>query len=128
MPTLRTGIDLIEIARMAKLKQEIRQRFLNRVFTDVELSLCKDSNQRLAGRFAAKEAVAKALGSGIGPISWHEIEIYQGPHGEPILNLTGQASKLAKELNLEQWSISISHTNEYAVAMAVAVNIGSNNR
>jgi holo-[acyl-carrier protein] synthase len=118
--SLRSGIDLIEIARLAQVRPEIRERFLARVFTPQELEDARDSNLHLAGRFAAKEAVAKALGSGIGPVSWQEIEIRRGPAGEPVLVLYGKARQMADDLGLTVWSVSISHTKEYALAMAVA--------
>ncbi len=117
---LRSGIDLIEIARLEGIRPEIRGRFLKRVFTVQELEDARDSNLHLAGRFAAKEAVAKALGCGIGPVSWQEIEIRRGQAGEPELTLYGKARQMADELGLLTWSVSISHTKEYALAMAVA--------
>jgi holo-[acyl-carrier protein] synthase len=118
---LRTGIDLIEIERLERLNPAIRQRFLQRVFTRQELEDSRDRWATLAGRFAAKEAVAKALGCGIGPISWKDIEVRQGEQGEPMLELHGEARRIAKEAGLQVWSISISHTRTYAVAMAAAV-------
>jgi holo-[acyl-carrier protein] synthase len=117
---LRSGIDLIEIARLEGIRPEIRRRFLTRVFTAQELEDAQDSNLHLAGRFAAKEAVAKALGCGIGPVSWQEIEIRRGQAGEPELALYGKARQMANDLGLTTWSVSISHTKEYALAMAVA--------
>jgi holo-[acyl-carrier protein] synthase len=120
MCPLRSGIDLVEVKRMGLLQESIRNRFLERVFTAAELEYARGSDMHLAGRFAAKEAVAKALGSGIGPVSWQEIEILNNPVGEPVLYLHGNAKKMAEDLGLEQWSVSISHTNEYAVAVAVA--------
>ena len=120
--TLRTGIDLIEIERLANINPKIRARFLARVYTPAELALFETSNISLAGRFAAKEAVAKALGSGIGAVHWQDIEIGQGPQGEPILKLHGAARQLADDQGLLTWSISISHTATHAVAMAVALS------
>ncbi|MCJ7623076.1 MAG: holo-ACP synthase [Anaerolineaceae bacterium] len=120
---LRNGVDLVEVHRLAELKPGIRERFLKRVFTPLELLEADDSNQRLAGRFAVKEAVAKALGCGIGPISWQDIEVQNGPTGEPVLNLQGNARTLASSQGLEIWSISISHTKDYAVAMVVALGV-----
>jgi holo-[acyl-carrier protein] synthase len=117
---LRTGIDLIEIDRLANINPKIRARFLARVYTPNELALCGASNASLAGRFAAKEAVAKALGAGIGPVHWQDIEIGRGPQGEPKLELHGAARQMADEQGLLIWSISISHTATHAVAMAVA--------
>ena len=118
---LRTGVDIIEIQRFESLNPAIRERFLQRVFTPSELNEARGLWSSLAGRFAAKEAVAKALGCGIGPIAWKEIEIRLGQQGEPILELHGAARQLAEELALQTWSISISHTRQQAVAMAVAV-------
>jgi holo-[acyl-carrier protein] synthase len=118
---LRTGIDLIEISRLGNLQAEIRTRFLKRVYTAKELAEAGNSNATLAGRFAAKEAVAKALGTGIGPVSWQDIEIVQGGSKEPVLILHGPAQRLAKEQQLVTWSISISHNQTYAVAVAVAI-------
>ncbi|MBE0696957.1 MAG: holo-ACP synthase [Anaerolineaceae bacterium] len=120
MNTLRTGIDLIEINRLERLDPAIRKRFLHRVFTADELEESHGLLPSLAGRFAAKEAVAKALGCGIGPISWQEIEVRRGEQGQPMLKLSGNASLVAEEQGLITWSISISHTREYAVAIAVA--------
>lgn len=74
----------------------------------------------LAARFAAKEAVAKALGTGIGPVSWREIEIRRGSARQPVLLLHGAAAQLAAELGLTEWSISLSHSQETAVAVAIA--------
>jgi holo-[acyl-carrier protein] synthase len=120
MFTLHSGIDLLEIKRLAEINPAIRQRFLQRVFTPLELADACDSNIHLAGRFAAKEAAAKALGTGIGVIRWQDIEIQRGPNGEPVLHLYGSAAALAEKLGLTIWSISISHTQTHAVAMAIA--------
>jgi holo-[acyl-carrier protein] synthase len=118
---LRTGVDLIEIERLEKIRPDIKARFLKRVFTQQELVECNGRDESLAGRFAAKEAVAKALGCGIGPISWQEIEISSASNGEPRLHLHGKAWNLANKLGLATWSISISHSRHNAVALAVAL-------
>jgi holo-[acyl-carrier protein] synthase len=120
MFVLHSGIDLVEIKRLAEINPAIRQRFLQRVYTPLELADAGDSNIHLAGRFAAKEAAAKALGTGIGEIAWKDIEIQRGPNGEPVLHLYGNAAALSEKLGLFTWSISISHTQTHAVAMAVA--------
>ena len=120
MITLRTGIDLIELHRLEEISPAIRERFLLRVFTTAELEDTGGALHSLSGRFAAKEAVAKALGCGIGPVSWKDIEILNGSIGEPILKLHGNAVKIAAEMHLEVWSISISHSRTQAVAVAVA--------
>ncbi len=117
---LRSGVDVVEISRFERLNPALRTRFLQRVFTQQELDHCHDSAASLAGRFAVKEAVAKALRTGIGPVSWQNIETFEGPAGEPLLALHGEAARLAEGLGLQQWSISISHTNSIAIAVAVA--------
>lgn len=121
-PTLRTGVDLVEIERLEKLNPAVRQRFIRRVFTVNEQKDAGDSISTLSGRFAAKEAVAKALGCGIGPVSWQEIEILRGIEGEPVIVLHGNAKRTADSLGLITWSISISHSRAYAIAMVVAVS------
>lgn len=121
--TIRTGIDLLEIGRLESMytrQPRIYMRFLQRVFTPAELELAGGQKDALAGRFAAKEAVSKALGTGIGAVSWQEIEILQAPWGEPILNLHGRAAARAQALGLTEWSVSISDTATHVVAVAVA--------
>jgi len=111
---------MIEISRLDEIQPGIRSRFLQRVFTPIELAECQGNSPSLAGRFAAKEAVAKALGCGIGPISWLEIEIKRAASGEPCLKLFGHAESMAYTMGLTTWSVSISHTREYAIALVVA--------
>lgn len=118
---IRTGIDIVEIERLATVSPAIRRRFIKRVYTPAELAIIGDENEALAGRFAAKEAVSKALGSGIGFVRWQDIEVLDGPYGEPVLNLYGNAVRIAERLALETWSVSISHSRTHAVAVAVAI-------
>ncbi len=114
-----SGVDMIEIMRVQEAIQRHGQRFLNRVFTPAELAEARDDPASLAVRFAAKEAVAKALGTGIGVICWQDIEIRRGPARQPQLCLHGAAAQLADELGLLHWSISLSHTRDTAIAMTV---------
>ncbi|MHB0922515.1 MAG: holo-ACP synthase [Bellilinea sp.] len=118
---IRTGVDIVEIDRLDSVSSAIRRRFIQRVYTSAELAIIKDDNEALAGRFAAKEAVSKALGSGIGFVRWQDIEVLDGPYGEPVLNLYGNAVKIAERLGLDTWSVSISHSRQHAVAVAVAI-------
>ncbi len=118
---LRNGVDLIEISRVQETISRHGERFLARVFTPQERELCGDNLASLAARFAAKEAVAKAFGTGIGDVAFREIEVLRGPRREPVLHLHGDAQKLADELGLTQWAISLSHTNTHAIAMVVAM-------
>ncbi|GAP08718.1 MAG TPA: holo-[acyl-carrier-protein] synthase [Anaerolinea thermolimosa] len=118
---LRSGVDIVEIRRLDEVNPAIRERFIRRVFTEREIELAGGSSASLAGRFAAKEAVSKALGTGIGYVRWREIEIQRGLAGEPRLVLHGRAQEVARHLGLQTWTVSISHGREHAVAMAVAI-------
>jgi holo-[acyl-carrier protein] synthase len=120
MPPLACGIDILEIERMTAAIQRHGERLLQRVFTPGELADVGQNPASLAARFAAKEAVAKALGTGIGEIAWREIEIRRGPDKQPILYLYGDAARLATDLKLTHWAISLSHSHSHAIAMAVA--------
>jgi len=121
MPNLRTGVDLIEIDRFISAYQRYHQRLLHRLFTPTELAENGENMASLAARFAAKEAVSKAFGTGIGHITWQEIEICRGQSGEPILYLHGAAQKLAQAQHLTSWSISLSHSQNHAIAFVVAL-------
>jgi holo-[acyl-carrier protein] synthase len=121
---LRSGIDIVEINRMDEINPSIRVRFINRVFTLAEQALAQGRTPSLAGRFAAKEAVSKALGTGIGRVHWQDIEILRGPAGEPVLQLHGLAREVAAHLGPTEWSVSISHGRTHAVAVAVAMGPG----
>ena len=125
MMILRTGVDLLEIDRLDSVRTAIRERFLKRVYTQRELEQSGNQNDYLAGRFAVKEAVSKALGTGIGWVRWQDIETLDGPRGEPVLHLHGNAAKIAELLGLTMWSVSISHTKQHAVAVAVALGENS---
>jgi holo-[acyl-carrier protein] synthase len=116
---LATGIDLIEIARLETLIARYGPRFLERVYTAQELVEAGRNPASLAARFAAKEAAAKALGTGIGQIAWKEIEILRGPARQPFLHLHGMACHRAADLGLHSWSVSLSHTDTHAIAMVV---------
>jgi holo-[acyl-carrier protein] synthase len=117
---IRNGVDLVEISRFENLDSKIFARFVERVYTDAERIICENRFICLAGRFAAKEAVSKALGTGIGIIRWKDIEILKGELGEPILILHNKALEIANENKLTQWSVSISHGREIAVAFVIA--------
>ena len=116
---LVTGIDIIEIHRIRDVVARWGDRFLNRIYTTQELAFCGDKTQRLAARFAAKEAASKALGLGIRGIAWKEIEVVRKRGHPPYLKLHGRAAKRAEFLGISQLSISISHSREYAVASVV---------
>ncbi len=123
MPSLRTGVDLIEIERFTSSYLRYKQRLLQRIFTPTELLENGENMASLAARFAAKEAVAKAFGTGIGHITWQEIEICRGRSGEPVLHLHGEAKQLAESQHLDTWSLSLSHSQTHAIAFVVALGV-----
>ena len=119
---LRCGIDMIEHHRIEDGIARSGERFLNRFFTPGERADCEDMPYRLAARLAGKEAVAKALGTGIGDVRWKEIEIRtNNPRNRPTLYLHGAAVEVARDLGISQWDVSLTHTKAYASAVAVAL-------
>jgi holo-[acyl-carrier protein] synthase len=118
---LATGIDLIEIIRVEKAIKQHGDQFLKRIYTPKELALFGKSLESLAVRFAAKEAVVKALGCGIGDVSWLEIEILRDDMDAPVLNLQGKALQRATLLGYQNWSVSLSHTDLHAIALVVVL-------
>jgi holo-[acyl-carrier protein] synthase len=118
---LSTGIDLLDIPRLQDAIERHGDRLLQRVFTPGELADCKGNVASLAARFAAKEAASKALGTGIGSITWCEIEIVRGPERQPLLQLHGAAAERAAQLGLRDWSVSLSHSQTQAIAIVVGM-------
>ncbi len=116
---LVTGIDIIEIHRIRDVVARWGDRFLRRIYTPEELAFCSGKNNRLAARFAAKEAASKALGLGIRGIAWKEIEVVRQRGHPPSLRLHGRAAKRAQFLGIAHLTISISHSRDYAVASVV---------
>jgi holo-[acyl-carrier protein] synthase len=116
-----TGIDMIEIDRVESVVARHGRRYTERVYTANEIAQSGKRSESLAALFAAKEAVSKALGCGIGDVSFHEIEIIDDDKGAPHLQLHGAAAKLAKELCLTTWSVSLSHSLNLAIAMVVGI-------
>ena len=117
---LAVGVDIIEIARIAGVYERWGPRFLDKVYTPGEVAFCRGRVPELSVRFAAKEAVSKALGTGIFGIGWTEIEILPDPRGKPEVRLTDRAWARAQALGLEQWAISLSHSDGNAIAFCVA--------
>jgi len=122
---LTSGVDLIEITRVERALERHGERFLERIFTPAEIRYTRHRPAELAARFAAKEAVAKALGVGMRMIArdgigWREAEIVGDHRGKPLVRLHGRASERAEELGLTEWSVSLSHTHEHAIAFVVA--------
>jgi holo-[acyl-carrier protein] synthase len=111
------GVDIIEIARIEKAIGRWGEGFLHRVYTEPELKLYRKKPSSLAVRFAAKEAVIKALGKPNGAVSLREIEILSDPYGKPVVKLYDKAQEQARGLGLDRFAISLSHSREYAVAI-----------
>ncbi len=116
---LRTGVDIIEISRIGDAVARWGDRFFNRIYTPGELAYARGRLPQLAGRFAAKEAVMKALGTGVRGVGWRDIEVVRKPGQAPIVVLHGRAKARAERLTLGEIAISISHSRDYAVVVAV---------
>jgi holo-[acyl-carrier protein] synthase len=118
---IRAGVDIIEVSRIDGAILRHGDRFFHRFYTVRELIESEGRTPALAARFAAKEAAAKALGCGIGEVGWKEIEIVRDARRGPQIELHGAARAMATELGLTEWSVSLSHTHEHAMAMVVAM-------
>jgi len=128
MSILGHGIDIVETARIRRSVDEHGQHFLDRVFTPAEQAYCAKNVKRyyehLAGRFAAKEAVLKVLGTGWrGGIAWTDIEIINEPSGQPKLTLTGESLRISTEMGISRWHVSISHIETHATASAIGLHV-----
>ena len=116
------GIDIIEISRVQSVITRWGDHFLHRVYTESELALCRGRAPALAARFAAKEAVMKAFGTGTRGAGWRDIEVLSDSEGKPIVNLYGRAREKADRLDFGQLAISLSHSREHAVACVTATS------
>lgn len=125
MKIIAHGIDLVDFPRIEDLIQKHDERFLDRVFTkreQTDAASVKNTVEKLAGRFAAKEAVLKLIGTGWrGKIAWTDIEIVNDPLGQPIVEITGEVKRIADEAQIEQLTLSITHTANFAIASVVAL-------
>jgi holo-[acyl-carrier protein] synthase len=123
MSVLGIGVDLVECTRIEHSLERFGDRFLKRVFTEGEIEYSKSMKypaRHLAARFAAKEAISKAFGTGIGKaMGWRDIDVQKKPSGEPFLMLTGGAQELAKQRGVKNALITLSHTDHHAMAMIV---------
>jgi holo-[acyl-carrier protein] synthase len=126
MAILAHGIDLVDFPRIEQMLNRHGQHFIERIFTATEQAYAKNNRnsvEKFAGRFAAKEAILKLIGTGWrGNIAWTDIEIINNHVGQPIVNLNGQVKKTADSLGISQISISITHTANFAIASAVALS------
>lgn len=121
-----TGIDIVEISRIKNAAKKWRKIFLSKIFTDKELVYSSEktsSYQHLAARFAAKEAVLKALGSGLtSRMEWRDIEIWNEKSGKPNVRLSGEVERVSINQGVKNIIISMSHTRTYAIASVILVN------
>ncbi len=126
MKIVAHGIDLVDCPRIEQMIKRHGERFLKRVFTATEKAYAranKNGIDKLAGRFAAKEAILKLMGTGWrGKIAWTDIEIVNNPAGQPQVTLTGEVKKLAEKFGIKHISVSITHTANFAIASAVALS------
>ena len=116
---LVSGVDIIEIDRVRGVAESYGQRFFERIYTDGELAYCRGRAPQLASRFAAKEAVMKALGTGVRGVRWRDIEVVRHRGQAPSVRLHGTALARARQIGLDHLAISLSHSKKYAVASVV---------
>ena len=125
MKIVAHGIDLVDCPRIEEMIKRHGERFISRVFTAAEQAYAeanKDKVEKLAGRFAAKEAVLKLMGTGWrGKIAWTDIEVVNNAVGQPEVTLSGEVKKLAEKLGIRHISVSITHTANFVIASAVAL-------
>jgi len=125
MKIVAHGIDLVDCPRIEEMIKRHGERFVNRVFTATEQAYAeanKNSIEKLSGRFAAKEAILKLIGTGWrGKIAWTDIEVINNSTGQPEITLSGEVKKLADKLGIKHISVSITHTANFAIASAVAL-------
>ncbi len=120
MGSYAVGIDIVELERVAAALERHGQRFIDRVFTPIEAAICRGRPREFAARFAAKEAVMKALGTGARGVAWREIEVLLNRRGKPLVYLHGRAQERAQEIGLAGLDLSMSHSRQYAIAFVVA--------
>ncbi len=118
---IAVGIDIIEVDRVRRVYERHGERFLQRVYTDIEARQCRGKVERLASRFAAKEAISKALGTGLRGVAWREMEVIQLRSGRPSVRLHGNAKRRAEQLGLSAFDVSMADLAQLSIAIAVAV-------
>jgi holo-[acyl-carrier protein] synthase len=112
---------MLAIPRVRRVLERHSERFLRRVYTPVEIAFCRGRVNELAARFAAKEAVMKALGTGIRGVGWRDIEVLPDRRGKPLVYLSGRAAERAAQIGLQALDVSLTHERDFAIASVVGV-------
>ena len=118
-PDLTCGVDLLLLKRFQSVLDRHRERFLKRIYTEREIDYCRGRTPELAARFAGKEAVMKALGTGVRGVRWREIEILANARGKPVVILHGGAERRSREIGLDRIEISLTHERTMVCAFAI---------
>lgn len=121
MNSISVGVDIIEISRIRSAIDRWKERFLGRIFTESEIQLYRNKTESLAVRFAAKEAVIKALAPPVMDIKWRDIEVLSDTAGKPYLRLYGKALEHANNMHIKQFEVSLSHSRENAIALVIGL-------
>lgn len=119
---MKVGVDIVQISRIESLKDKYKKKFLNRVFTDSEITYIDEKGRNpdtIAGLYAAKEAISKALGTGIGQVSWKDLDISHDEKDKPFLSDSLKLKPILNELDIGRFEISISHDGDYAIAFVI---------
>lgn len=117
-----TGVDIVQISRIEKIMTRKSDSFINRIFTKGEIEYIKRKGKNtntIAGLYASKEAISKAIGTGIGQIGWHDMEISHDDSGKPIVNISPNKESLLIDLGINKFDLSISHDGDYAIAFII---------
>jgi holo-[acyl-carrier protein] synthase len=118
-----TGIDIVEIARIRSIMEKLKDRFIPRVFTAAEQQFCsahRDPAPHFAARFAAKEALFKALGTGWAKgVTWLDVEVLRERPGAPVMTLYGEAKRLSEQIGASKTHVTLSHSDQWAIAMVI---------
>jgi holo-[acyl-carrier protein] synthase len=118
---MAVGVDVILISRVQKVLERHPRRFLERVFTPEEVAFCRGRTPELAARFAAKEAIMKALGTGARGLAWREIEVLPNRRGKPLVYLHGQARRRGEKIGVRGLDVSLTHDSDLAIAVVVGM-------
>ena len=120
--SFRPGVDIVDIKRIRKILLKSKESFYRKIFTENEIIYIEKKNnspQTVGGIFAAKEAISKVLGTGIGQVGWKDLEIIHSEEGGPLVNYNDKLRKLMDQLGISKIEVSISHEKEYAIAFAI---------